>query len=38
MIVIKDGEYRLSGVFSRDLIDMARWWWTAVLGYDIESL
>ena len=38
MISIKDGEYRLSGVFSRDLVDMARWWWTAVLGYDPESL
>ncbi len=38
MISVKDGEYRLSGVFSRDLVDMARWWWTAVLGYDPESL
>jgi hypothetical protein len=38
MITIKDGEYRLSGIFSRDLVDMARWWWTAVLGYDIDSL
>jgi hypothetical protein len=38
MIAIKDGEYRLSGVFSRDLADMARWWWTAVLGYDSEAL
>lgn len=38
MISIKNGEYRLSGVFSRDLVDMARWWWTAVLGYDPESL
>ncbi|RLI82044.1 hypothetical protein DRP07_06015 [Archaeoglobales archaeon] len=38
MISVKDGEYRLSGVFSRDLVDMARWWWTAVLGYDPDSL
>jgi hypothetical protein len=38
MIALKDGEYRLSGIFSRDLVDMARWWWTAVLGYDPESL
>jgi hypothetical protein len=38
MITIKNGEYRLSGVFSKDLADMARWWWTAVLGYDPESL
>ncbi len=38
MITIRNGEYRLSGVFSRDLVDMARWWWTAVLGYDPEML
>lgn len=38
MITIRNGEYRLSGVFSRDLVDMARWWWTAVLGYDPETL
>ncbi len=38
MLVIKDGEYRLSGAFSKDLVDMARWWWVAVLGYDSESL
>jgi len=38
MISVKNGEYMLSGVFSRDLADMARWWWTAVLGYDPDSL
>jgi hypothetical protein len=38
MISIKNGEYTLSGVFSRDLLDMARWWWTAMLGYDPDSL
>ena len=38
MISIKNGEYILSGVFSRDLVDMARWWWGAVLGYDPETL
>ncbi|MFO7966380.1 MAG: hypothetical protein R6U44_02145 [Archaeoglobaceae archaeon] len=38
MITIKNGEYTLSGVFSRDLMDMARWWWTAMLGYDPDSL
>jgi len=38
MIAIKNGEYRLSGAFSKDLVDMARWWWVAVLGYDPESL
>ncbi len=38
MITIKNGEYRLSGAFSKDLMDMARWWWVAVLGYDPDSL
>lgn len=38
MIAIRDGEYTLSGAFSKDLMDMARWWWVAVLGYDPESL
>jgi hypothetical protein len=38
MISVRNGEYRLSGVFSKDLEDMARWWWTAVLSYDPETL
>ncbi len=38
MIAIRNGEYRLSGMFSRDLVDMARWWWTAILGNDPETL
>jgi hypothetical protein len=38
LISNKGGEYRLSGMFSRDLMDMARWWWTAVLGNDLENL
>lgn len=38
MITNKGGEYRLSGMFSRDLTDMARWWWTAVLGRELSSL
>ncbi|ADC64851.1 conserved hypothetical protein [Ferroglobus placidus DSM 10642] len=38
MISIRNGEYRLSGAFSKDLVDMARWWWTAVLGNDPETL
>ncbi len=38
MISIKNGEYRLSGMFSKDLVDMARWWWVVMLGYDAESL
>jgi len=38
MLSVSGGEYRISGVFSKDLYDMARWWWTAVCGYDAESL
>ncbi len=38
LITNKGGEYRLSGVFSRDLMDMARWWWTAILGNNLENL
>lgn len=38
MITNRSGEYRLSGMFSRDLVDMARWWWTAVLNNDLENL
>ncbi len=38
MVTIKNGEYHLSGVFSRDLVDMARWWWVVMLGYDADSL
>jgi hypothetical protein len=25
-------------MFSRDLMDMARWWWTAVLANNLENL
>lgn len=38
LIVNRAGEYRLSGAFSKDLIDMARWWWTAVLNNSQENL
>ncbi len=38
LISNKGGEYRLSGMFSRDLADMARWWWTAVLANNLENL
>lgn len=38
LISSKGGEYRLSGMFSRDLTDMARWWWTAVLSNNLENL
>ena len=38
LISIKNKEYRLSGQFSRDLMDMARWWWIAVLNQPGEIL
>jgi hypothetical protein len=38
LLSTKGGEYKLSGMFSRDLTDMARWWWTAVLGNSFENL
>jgi len=38
LIIVKNGEYKLSGMFSRDLADMSRWWWVAVLGNDPETL
>jgi hypothetical protein len=38
LISIKNKEYILSGQFSEDLIDMARWWWTAVLNQPEENL
>jgi hypothetical protein len=38
LIANKGGEYRLSGTFSRDLVDMARWWWTAVLNNSLDNL
>jgi hypothetical protein len=38
LITNKSGEYRLSGMFSRDLVDMARWWWTAVLNNSLDNL
>lgn len=38
LITIKNNEYRLSGQFSKDLLDMARWWWTAVLNQPEENL
>lgn len=38
LISINNREYRLSGQFSKDLIDLARWWWTAVLDQDEGNL
>ncbi|MHC1624647.1 MAG: hypothetical protein ACXQS2_01410 [Methermicoccaceae archaeon] len=38
LITLKKGEYRISGAFSKDIVDMARWWWTAMCGNDPDSL
>jgi hypothetical protein len=38
LISIKNKEYRLSGQFSKDLLDMASWWWTAILNNPEENL
>ena len=38
LIYINNKEYRLSGQFSKDLLDMARWWWTAMLNNSEETL
>jgi DNA-binding IclR family transcriptional regulator len=38
MITNKKGVYRISGQFSKDLVDMARWWWVAVLKRDLGGL
>jgi len=38
MITNKKGVYRLSGQFAKDLVDMAGWWWVAVLKRDRDSL
>ena len=38
MITNKRGVYRVSGQFGKDLVDMARWWWVAVLKRDLDSL
>ncbi|OYT63709.1 hypothetical protein B6V01_001340 [Methanosarcinales archaeon ex4572_44] len=38
LITSANKEYKLSELFSLDLVDMARWWWTAVMGNDPEKL
>lgn len=38
LITVKNQKYNLSGQFSKDLMDMARWWWTAILENSEESL
>jgi len=36
LISVKNKKYQLSGQFSKDLMDMARWWWTAILENNEE--
>ena len=38
MITNKKGVYQVSGQFSKDLVDIARWWWIAVLKRDLDGL
>ena len=38
LISNKNGEYRLSGQFSKDTNDLATWWWSAMLNNDPENL
>lgn len=38
MITNKNHKYRLSGQFSRDLMDMARWWMTAILDESPDDI
>lgn len=38
LISNKNGEYRLSGQFSKDTNDMAVWWWSAMMNNDPENL
>ncbi|MDA0524303.1 hypothetical protein [Methanococcoides alaskense] len=37
LISNRNNEYRLSGQFSRDLMDLARWWQTAILGENPDN-
>ncbi|UGV41467.1 hypothetical protein J7W08_04010 [Methanococcoides orientis] len=38
MITNKNHKYRLSGQFSHDLMDMARWWMTAILDENPDDM
>ena len=38
LISVTNKEYQLSGQFSKDLLDMARWWRSAVLNHKDENL
>ncbi|MGB3908415.1 MAG: hypothetical protein WBL02_08290 [Methanomethylovorans sp.] len=38
LISNRNRKYLLSSQFSKDLLDMARWWWTAVLNENPDGL
>ncbi|MBU2617975.1 MAG: helix-turn-helix domain-containing protein [Euryarchaeota archaeon] len=38
LLEIRGGEYHLSGQFSKDLVDMAKWWWVTILKNSPETL
>lgn len=38
LLEIRGGEYHLSGKFSKDLVDMAKWWWVTILENSPETL
>jgi hypothetical protein len=38
LLEIRSGEYHLSGKFSKDLVDMAKWWWVTILENSLEIL
>lgn len=38
VLEVRKGEYHTSGQFSKDLADMARWWWTVILENSPETL
>ena len=38
VLEVRKGEYHLSGQFSKDLADMARWWWTVILENSPDTL
>ncbi|MCD4730115.1 MAG: hypothetical protein K8R74_05925 [Bacteroidales bacterium] len=38
LITNKNKEYRLSSQFSKDLMDMAKWWSAVIMGNDPDDL
>ncbi|NYT00955.1 MAG: hypothetical protein GKB99_04460 [Methanocellales archaeon] len=38
LLEVRGREYHLSGKFSKDLVDMAKWWWVTILENSPETL